>query len=254
MAVKTSTLDLKDVARFDVAAEDWWDPNGSMRALHKFNPIRIKYLRDTLVRHYEIGKTSALPLQALRVLDIGCGAGLVAEPLARFGANVIGLDAAPRNIEVARVRAAAADLKIDYRCSTIEAFLEEQKAQNSQNFDAVLMLEVLEHVKNPGHFITNAAALVRPGGLLFAATLNRTLKSYVLAIVGAEYILGWVERGTHDWHQFMTPEELVALLGKEGLKISERVGLVYDPIKDKWRASHDLQVNYMIVARRPKIF
>jgi len=245
-----STVDAEDVARFDRIGEEWWDPKGKMAALHAFNPIRIGYLRDLLCRHFpqESGRPrdrrTDQPLTGLRLLDIGCGAGLLAEPLARLGAIVTAIDPAPRNIEVARAHAAKSGLSIDYRCQRVEDLALDVP------FDAVLTMEVLEHVADVPEFLRRASALVRPGGLLVAATLNRTLKSFALAIVGAEYILRWVEPGTHDWRQFITPDELTRMVRANGLSVIDRTGAVYDPLRTQWRLSHNLDINYMLAARR----
>jgi len=244
------SVDEAEVAGFDRLGEAWWDPRGPMKALHKFNPVRVAYLRDKLAGLSDTG-TAAEPLAGLRLLDIGCGGGLLAESLAALGAEVTALDPAPRNIEIASAHAEKSGLTIDYRCTTVEAYAADCAASGVV-FDAVLTMEVLEHVRDPKGFLRHAASLVRPDGMLFAATLNRTLKSYALAIVGAEYILGWVERGTHDWQRFLTPDELSAMLEKAGLEIFDETGIVYEPLADRWRLSHDMGVNYVLAARRPK--
>ncbi|HYP57307.1 MAG TPA: bifunctional 2-polyprenyl-6-hydroxyphenol methylase/3-demethylubiquinol 3-O-methyltransferase UbiG [Beijerinckia sp.] len=246
-----STVDPEDVARFDRVGADWWNPHGPMRALHKFNPARLSYLRDLLCRHFPAGRNprdrhAAEPLRGLSILDIGCGAGLLSEPLARLGATMTSIDPAARNIEVAQDHATKAGLTIDYRCTTAEELIGEGRL-----FDVVLTMEVIEHVSDVPSFLRHAAAMVRPGGLLVAATLNRTVKSFALAIVGAEYVLRWVPRGTHSWRQFVTPQELIVALRQGGLEILDQTGVTYDPVADKWRLSHDMDVNYMIAARRP---
>jgi len=245
------SVDEAEVAGFDRLGEAWWDPRGPMKALHKFNPVRVAYLRDKLAG---LGGAAAggEPLAGLRLLDIGCGGGLLAESLAALGAEVTALDPAPRNIEIASAHAEKCGLVIDYRCTTVEAFAAECAASATM-FDAVLTMEVLEHVRDPKGFLRHAASLVRPGGMLFAATLNRTLKSYALAIVGAEYILGWVERGTHDWQRFLTPDELASMLKKAGLDIFDETGVVYEPLADRWKLSSDMGVNYVLAARRPQV-
>jgi 2-polyprenyl-6-hydroxyphenyl methylase/3-demethylubiquinone-9 3-methyltransferase len=232
------TVDAQDVARFDRLGAEWWALDGPMRALHRFNPTRVAYLTALL---------DAPPgaLDGLRILDIGCGGGILAEPLARRGASVTGIDPAPHNIEVARAHAAAEGLAIDYRCTTAEAL-----AAAGEHFDAVLAMEVIEHVRDPAGFLRTAGALVAPGGKLVVATLNRTLKSYALAIVGAEYVLGWVARGTHDWQKFLTPAEVAAMLRKAGFAICDRTGVSYDVLGRRWRLSSDLDVNYMLAAAR----
>jgi len=247
-SMRGGSVDEAEVAGFDRLGEAWWDPRGPMKALHKFNPVRVAYLRDKLVA--SAGST-AEPLSGLRILDIGCGGGLLSESLAALGANVTALDPAPRNIEIASAHAQKSGLAIDYRCTTVEAYAAECATSN-MTFDAVLTMEVLEHVRNPKEFLRHAASLVKPDGLLFAATLNRTLKSYALAIVGAEYILGWVERGTHDWQRFLTPDELASMLEKAGLEIIDETGVVYEPLADRWKLGRDMGVNYILTARRPQ--
>jgi 2-polyprenyl-6-hydroxyphenyl methylase/3-demethylubiquinone-9 3-methyltransferase len=246
-----STIDPEDVARFDRLGEEWWSEDGAMAALHKLNPVRVAWLRDVICRHFPVEgrpreRYGAQPVRGLRVLDIGCGAGLLAEPLARLGAAVTAIDPAPRNIEVAKDHAALSGLAIDYRCATAEAV----EAEGAR-FDIVLAMEVVEHVRDPAGFLRLAAAMVRPSGLLFASTLNRTLKSFAFAIVGAEYVLGWTARGTHDWRQFMTPRELESALVAAGLSVFEKTGVVFDPLAAKWRLALDLSINYILAARRP---
>ncbi|MGA2638067.1 bifunctional 2-polyprenyl-6-hydroxyphenol methylase/3-demethylubiquinol 3-O-methyltransferase UbiG [Methylocella sp.] len=245
-----STINPEDVARFDRLGDEWWSEDGPMAALHKLNPVRVAYLRDVICRHFPIEgrpreRYGAQPLRELSVLDVGCGAGLLAEPLARLGANVTAIDPAPRNILVAKDHAALSGLAIDYRCQTVEA-LEAEGAR----FDIVLAMEVVEHVRDPAGFLGLAGAMARPGGLLFASTLNRTLKSFALAIVGAEYVLGWTAPGTHDWRQFMTPRELKTALAGAGLRVFGETGVVFDPLGGKWRLAHDMSVNYILAATK----
>ena len=241
------TIDEAEVGRFDGLAAHWWDPEGPMRALHKFNPVRVGYIRDLLVRRLEpAGDQGGRPLAGLRVLDIGCGAGILSESIAALGADVTGVDPAAKNIAVARDHAAAGGLAIDYRAETAQDLLAAGAA-----FDAVLVMEVVEHVRDRRGFLRTAAALVRPGGLLVAATLNRTFKSYTLGILGAEYVLGWVPRGTHDWQLFVKPSELAADLSVGGLAVFDRVGVTYDLPRRSWRLSRDADVNYMMAAARP---
>jgi 2-polyprenyl-6-hydroxyphenyl methylase/3-demethylubiquinone-9 3-methyltransferase len=248
---RDQSIDPEDVARFDRLGAEWWDPKGPMRALHRLNPLRVAYLRDTLCQHFPFdGKprvhTCDAPLAGLDLLDIGCGGGLLAEELARLGARMTAIDPSPRNIEVARHHAASSDLVIDYRCINAEAL-----AAEGARFDAVLAMEVIEHVRDVTGFLRAAASMVRPGGMLFGATLNRTFKSYAFAIVGAEYVLGWVPRGTHSWHRFLTPSELAKAFRAAGLKVVGETGVVYDPFRDEWRLSHDMDINYMMAAQRP---
>jgi 2-polyprenyl-6-hydroxyphenyl methylase/3-demethylubiquinone-9 3-methyltransferase len=248
---RDSTVDPEDVARFDRLAAEWWSPDGPMRALHKFNPVRVAYIRDEICRRFDIAgkprdRKAGTPLEGLAILDIGCGGGILAESLASLGAAVTAIDPASRNIEVARAHAERRHLTVDYRSTSAEAL-----AGDGARFDVVLAMEVIEHVRDIRGFLRHAAALVRPGGLLVAATLNRTLKSYAFAIVGAEYVLGWVPRGTHDWNRFVTPDELATALRTAGLEPAGETGVVYDPIGGQWHLSHDMDINYMMAACRP---
>jgi 2-polyprenyl-6-hydroxyphenyl methylase / 3-demethylubiquinone-9 3-methyltransferase len=242
-----SSVDPADLARFEAIGEDWWDPSGSMRALHEINPLRIAWLRDRMTRHFRRSRQrGALPLEGLAVLDVGCGAGLLAEPLSRLGADVTGLDPAPGNIEVARRHAGETGAEVRYQVATIE-----QLAGEGASFDVVLAMEVVEHVRDMPRFVRTAGALVRPGGLFGASTLNRTLRSFALAIIGAEYVLRWLPRGTHRWEQFVTPEELKGALRSAGLTQTARTGIVYDPLSAAWRLASDVGVNYMVAAAKP---
>lgn len=248
---RAGTVDPEDVARFDRLAAEWWAPDGPMRALHKLDPVRLAYIRDEACHRFTIDgkprdRKAEAPLQGLAILDIGCGGGILAESVARLGADVTAIDPAKQNIEVARAHAARSRLGIDYRCTTVEALAEERIG-----FDVVLAMEVIEHVRDPRGFLRQAASLVRPGGMLVAATLNRTLKSYAFAIVGAEYVLGWVPRGTHDWNRFVTPEELASALRAGHLEPTGETGVAYDPIGGQWHLSHDMDINYMMSAWRP---
>jgi 2-polyprenyl-6-hydroxyphenyl methylase/3-demethylubiquinone-9 3-methyltransferase len=248
---RDTTVDPQEVARFDLLGAQWWDPDGPMRALHKFNPVRVAYLRELLGKNFPIEGNprdwrSPVALQGLTILDIGCGAGILSEPLARLGARMTSIDPARHNIEVAKDHAAKTNLAIDYRCVAAEEF-----AAEGAHFDVVLAMEVVEHVRNVGRFLAEAAAMVRPGGILAAATLNRTLKSFAFAILGAEYVLRWVPRGTHNWTQFVAPRELAKALRDAGLRIKDETGVVYDPLRGKWRLSHDMDINYIMAASRP---
>ena len=240
-----STIDDREVARFDRLAEQWWDVRGPMAALHKFNPARLAYIRDHAAEHFgrDIGRRDSLA--DLRMLDIGCGGGILCEPLARLGASVVGIDPAANNIAVAQRHAAQAGLAIDYRAVTAETL-----AEAGENFDIVLAMEVVEHVIDVGRFVALAAALVKPGGLLFVATINRTMKSFALAIVGAEYVLRWLPRGTHQWEKFVTPDELESAIAASGLSLIDAAGVSYDLFADRWRQTADLDVNYMMVAEK----
>jgi 2-polyprenyl-6-hydroxyphenyl methylase/3-demethylubiquinone-9 3-methyltransferase len=237
------------VARFSAQAALWWDPNGPFKPLHKFNPIRISVIRDWLCQHFGRDPKSLTPLSGLRLLDLGCGGGLVAEPLARMGASVLGVDASVKNIGTARAHMAALPnpLDLSYRATSVEDL-----AQTDAQFDAVLALEVVEHVADLSLFLTSAGKLVAPGGVLIAATLNRTAKSFVLAIVGAEYILGWLPRGTHQWSQFVTPQELAGHFKAAGVIPDQPLGFSYNPIVDRWRTGADCSVNYMCMARKDR--
>jgi 2-polyprenyl-6-hydroxyphenyl methylase/3-demethylubiquinone-9 3-methyltransferase len=245
-----TTIDPEDVARFDRLGAQWWDFDGPMQALHKFNPVRVAYLREHLGRHFSSEGPrdwrSAKALEGLTILDIGCGAGILAEPLARLGARMTAIDPASRNIEVARDHAAKSGLAIEYRCASAETLVTEGAV-----FDVVLAMEVIEHVSDAENFLHQASTMVRPGGMLAAATLNRTLKSFAFAIIGAEYVLRWVPRGTHTWSQFVTPQELTKALRGAGLHIKDETGVVYDPLTGKWRLSHDMDINYIMTASRP---
>jgi 2-polyprenyl-6-hydroxyphenyl methylase/3-demethylubiquinone-9 3-methyltransferase len=245
------SVDEEELARFAKLGDSWWDLSGPQSALHKLNPARVGYLRNLFCSHFPDGnrprdRKAEKPLAGLRLVDLGCGGGLLAEPLARLGAQVTAIDPAEENILAARRHAEAGGLNIDYRPITVEAL-----ADSGEIFDAVLAMEVLEHVSDVDGFLRAAAKLVRPDGLLVGATLNRTLKSYALAIVGAEYILRWVEPGTHDWTKFLRPEQLLKPLEAEGLTEIDRTGVVYRPLSDEWHLSGDIDVNYILALERP---
>ncbi|HEY0145361.1 MAG: bifunctional 2-polyprenyl-6-hydroxyphenol methylase/3-demethylubiquinol 3-O-methyltransferase UbiG [Methylovirgula sp.] len=244
-----ASVNLEEVARFDRLAATWWDLKGPMKPLHRFNPVRVDYLKQFLVnrprRDSRPTANPGRPLDGLEILDIGCGAGILSEALARLGAEVTGVDPAPANIKVAQHHAEQSGLRIDYLETTAEAL-----AEKKLRYDVVLAMEVVEHVRDVKAFVATAASLVRPGGVMVAATLNRTLKSYALAIVGAEYILRWLPRGTHDWQHFVTPRELRLALRSGGLKILDETGVVYHPLTDTWTRSSDMDVNYIIAAER----
>lgn len=241
----TKTVDPAEIARFAALAEEWWAPNGKFKPLHRLNPVRLGFLRERLIGHFGRDSGSLRPFEALRLLDIGCGGGLVAEPMARLGFTVTGIDAAAEAVLTARSHAEEAGLVVDYRVTTAETL-----AASGEQFDVVLALEIIEHVADLGAFLAAAAAMVRPGGAFVAATLNRTAKSYLLAIVGAEYLLGWLPRGTHEWRRFVRPSELAGGLRRNGLSAREIAGVTFNPIADRWSLSRDLDVNYMVFAVR----
>jgi 2-polyprenyl-6-hydroxyphenyl methylase/3-demethylubiquinone-9 3-methyltransferase len=241
----SATVDPQEVERFAAQAEAWWDPQGSFRPLHRLNPVRLDYIRQHLTAHFGRSISSLRPFDGLTLLDIGCGGGLVAEPMSRLGFAVTAVDADDHSIAVARAHAEATGLSIDYRVASAESM-----AGAGQRFDAVLALEIIEHVADPAVFLGSVGALVRKGGAFIGATLNRTPRSFAAAIIGAEYLLGWLPRGTHDWRKFMRPSELVLGLRRNSLNPTNMTGVSYDWIRGEWSLSRDLEVNYMVVAVR----
>ena len=246
------SVDPAEVERFAALAERWWDRHGAFRALHALNPVRIAYVRDALVRERHAGEAGPeppglRPLAGLRVLDVGCGGGLMAEPMCRLGAEVVAVDAAEANIRAARLHAEEQGLAIDYRHATAETL-----AEAGERFDAVLALEIVEHVADLDAFAAACAALVEPGGSFVVATLNRTLAAYALGIVAAERILGWLPPGSHDWQRFVRPAEMVRLLRRQGLTVADMTGMVYNPLAGGWTTSPNLSVNYIVHARKPR--
>ncbi|MBV8744671.1 MAG: bifunctional 2-polyprenyl-6-hydroxyphenol methylase/3-demethylubiquinol 3-O-methyltransferase UbiG [Xanthobacteraceae bacterium] len=238
-----TTVDTDEVEKFSALAEEWWDPRGKMAPLHKFNPVRLAYIRDALCKHFDRNPKQVPSLGGLRLLDIGCGAGLLCEPLTRLGGAVVGVDPAAKNIAAARLHAQESGLAIDYRVGTAEAL-----ADAGERFDVVLAMEVVEHVADVNLFVRSCAEMVRSGGLMILATLNRTLKSFALAIVGAEYILRWLPRGTHQWDRFVTPNELEIAVELGGLRVIDTRGVIYNPLTDSWQLGRDTDVNYMMTA------
>jgi 2-polyprenyl-6-hydroxyphenyl methylase/3-demethylubiquinone-9 3-methyltransferase len=242
---RTDNVDPAEVARFSALAETWWDPTGPMAPLHRFNPARLGWIKGAIARRHGRDAKDARALAGLRILDVGCGGGLISEPLCRMGAEVVGIDPAEKNIAVARLHADAGGLPIDYRATTVEAL-----AETGERFDVVLALEVVEHVPDVPSFIVTCGALVKPGGLMVAATINRTLKAFALAIVGAEYVLRWLPRGTHSYDKLVTPEELSSALSAAGLSVTGKAGVMYVPLADRWRLTGDMDVNYMMAAEK----
>ncbi len=240
-----TSVDPAEVRRFSALAAEWWDPRGKMAPLHKFNPVRLGYIRDQAAGHFQRDRKRLDCFKGLRVLDIGCGGGILCEPLARLGAVVTGLDPSQANIEAARLHAGQADLLIDYRCGAAEDL-----AQTGDRFDIVLAMEVVEHVADVDLFIESCAKLTRPNGLMIVATISRTIKSFALAIVGAEYILRWLPRGTHQWDKFITPNELEIALTRSGLRVLDQRGMMYNLLRDRWQLSTDTDVNYIVAAEK----
>lgn len=237
----TTTIDPAEVAKFEAMAAEWWDTKGKFRPLHLMNPCRLDYITTQIAAEFGRDLTAPTPFAGLRLLDIGCGGGLLSEPMARLGATVVGADAAPRNIPVAQIHARQSGLEIDYRHTTAEAL-----ADAGEQFDVVLNMEVIEHVADPAAYLTACQRLLKPGGLMICSTLNRNPKSWLMAIVGAEHIMRWLPKGTHDWNKFITPDELQALIEQAGLTQVDRKGMVFNPIGWSWSlSSRDLSVNYV---------
>jgi 2-polyprenyl-6-hydroxyphenyl methylase/3-demethylubiquinone-9 3-methyltransferase len=247
MQAPQSTVDPAEIAKFEAMAAEWWDPAGKFKPLHMLNPCRLDYITTQIAGQFDRDLSSRAPFAGLRLLDIGCGGGLLSEPMARLGADVIGADAAERNLPVARIHAQQSGLDIDYRHTTAEAM-----AGDGEAFDVVLNMEVVEHVADPQEFLTVCRKLLKPGGLHICSTINRNPKSFAAAIIGAEYIMRWLPRGTHDWAKFITPDELRALLQKAGFDPVDAKGFVFNPISWQWRLSdRDLSVNYVTASTLP---
>ncbi|WP_203295070.1 bifunctional 2-polyprenyl-6-hydroxyphenol methylase/3-demethylubiquinol 3-O-methyltransferase UbiG [Maricaulis parjimensis] len=239
------SIDPVEVEKFSRIAAEWWDPESKFKPLHKFNPVRLGYIRDVICAHF--GLSGETPFKGLRMLDIGCGGGLVCEPMARLGASITGVDAAEANVKTASVHAAEQGLEIDYRHGVAEQLLE----SGEEPFDVVLNLEVMEHVANPHTFLADCAHLVKPGGLMICATINRTSKAFAMAIVGAEWVMGWLPRGTHRFGKLVKPGEIRAALREGGMTLREPVGVGYNPLTDQFSLNQDVSVNYMVVADKP---
>lgn len=246
-APETPSIDPDEVAKFSAIAAEWWDPKGNFRPLHRFNPVRLGFIRKTVTEHFGLDASARKPFEGLRFLDIGCGGGLVSEPMARLGAQVTGVDASPDNIKTAMTHADEVGLKIDYRAGTAEGLL----ANDEPKFDVVLNLEVVEHVADAKQFLEDTAHLVAPGGLMLVATINRTAKAWALAIVGAEYVLRWLPRGTHDFEKLVTPDEIEGAVTAAGMVAEPPIGVSFNPLADQWKISSDHKVNYMMVTKRP---
>lgn len=244
----TSTVDASEIAKFEAMAAEWWDVNGKFKPLHMLNPCRLDYITTQIAAEFDRDLKTRDPFAGLRILDIGCGGGLLSEPMARLGATVVGADAAERNIPVAKVHAEQSGLDIDYRFTTAEAL-----AEAGEQFDAILNMEVVEHVADPLAYLTACQQLLKPGGLMVCSTINRNPKSYLMAIIGAEHIMRWLPKGTHEWNKFITPDELFDLLKNAGLDPVDRTGFVFNPIAWSWSLSdRDLSVNYTTASIKPK--
>ncbi len=247
MQAPHTTVDPSEIAKFEAMAAEWWDPHGKFKPLHMLNPCRLDYITNQIAAEFDRDLSAEAPFEGLRVLDIGCGGGLLSEPIARLGATLVGADAAEKNLPVARLHAEQSGLQIDYRHTTAEAM-----AEAGEQFDVVLNMEVVEHVADPLSYLTATQQLLRPGGLQICSTINRNAKSYAMAIVGAEVIMRWLPRGTHEWSKFITPDELFDLLTQAGLKPVDRKGFVFNPISWNWSLSdRDLSVNYTTASIKP---
>ena len=241
---RKSTVDQAELEKFSLMAAEWWDPAGKFKPLHRLNPVRLRYIREKSCAHFDLDAEARQPLKGLSLVDIGCGGGLLCEPMTRLGASVTGIDPGDENIAIAQNHSSAQGLDIDYQAISAEELL-----KTGRTYDIVLNMEVVEHVADVPLFMNSCARLVSPSGLLFSATLNRTLKSFALAIVGAEYILRWVPRGTHQWEKFVTPDELGKAIFEGGLEVCDTQGVVFNPLSDQWHASSDTDVNYMMLAK-----
>ncbi|MFV0333185.1 MAG: bifunctional 2-polyprenyl-6-hydroxyphenol methylase/3-demethylubiquinol 3-O-methyltransferase UbiG [Tropicimonas sp.] len=247
MNTTQSSVDAAEVAKFEAMAADWWDPTGKFRPLHMLNPTRLDYITRQIAAEFDRDLNAGQPFEGLRLLDIGCGGGLLSEPMARLGAEVVGADAAERNIPVARIHAEQSGLEIDYRCVTAETL-----AEAGERFDVVLNMEVVEHVSDPAAYLGACHDLLKPGGLMICSTINRNAKSFAMVILGAEWVMRWLPKGTHEWKKFITPEELKGLLSGAGLRVEDATGFVFNPVNWSWGMSaRDLSVNYVTASTRP---
>lgn len=243
----SASVDPAEIEKFSRMAADWWDPESQFKPLHKFNPVRLAYIKQQVCDHFGLDPKAPAPFTGLRFLDVGCGGGLLCEPMARLGAEIVGVDPGHINVEVARIHAAASGLTIDYRQSTAEDL---QAA--GETFDVILNMEVVEHVADVETFLSACSSMVRPNGLIFVATINRTLKAFAMAIFGAEYVLRWLPRGTHQYDKLVRPDEIREALSAGGLSLIDETGVSYNPLTDRWRLSSDMDVNFMILASRPQ--
>ena len=234
-----NSVNKKEIEKFSKMAAEWWDPSGKFKPLHKFNPIRIKYIKENIINSFKL-KSKKKPLDKINILDIGCGGGLLSEPMTRLGANVTGIDASSKNINIAKLHAKKNKLKINYLCSSPE------KLKIQKKFDVILNMEIIEHVEDINFFINSCSKLLKKNGLMFVATLNKTLKSYLFAIIGAEYVLRWLPIGTHDWEKFVKPEDLKKILNKNNLKLEKLDGMNFNIISDEWSVSSDTSINYIV--------
>ncbi len=237
-----NTIDPKEIEKFEAMADEWWSATGKFKPLHKFNPIRISYIRDKLVNYFSLDSKENLPLKNLKILDVGCGGGLLTEPLKRLGADIAGIDAGKKNIEVAKIHAKKSGLEIDYKNQDVE-----ELSKTNEKFDVVLTMEIIEHVADPEAFLIAAKNCLKPNGLLFVATINRNAKSFLNAIVGAEYILRWLPRGTHDWKKFFKPSEINRIAERNNLELVELSGFSYNIIKDEWKQTDNVDINYVMI-------
>ena len=236
--MKNNTINKKEIEKFSKIAEEWWNPEGKFKPLHKFNPIRISYIKENIIKTFKINQNKT-PLKNIKILDIGCGGGLLAEPMCRLGAEVTAIDASEKNINVAKLHSKKNDLKINYICTSPE------KLQIKNKFDVILNMEIVEHVEDVNFFLKSSSKFLKKNGIMFIATLNKTLKSYIFAIVGAEYILRWLPIGTHEWEKFLKPEELISILKKNDLNIDRLDGMKFNMLTDSWTVSDDKSINYI---------